>query len=94
MSVLRLLEKIDAFRQPSIVADFVAACEADARGRKGLQDREYPQGEFLENAFRAASAIRARDLGLEGLSGPEVGKRLHESRVEAIGRISRDATRG
>lgn len=89
VTVLRLLEKLDAFRQPHIVADFASACEADFLGRKGLQDREYVQGEFLRKAFEAASAIRARDLDLTGLKGPEVGKKLHDSRVEAISKISR-----
>jgi tRNA nucleotidyltransferase (CCA-adding enzyme) len=89
VTVLRLLEKLDAFRQPQIVMDFVSACEADYLGRKGLQNREYLQGEFLIKAHEAASAIRARDLDLEGLSGPEVGKKLHDSRVEAIAGISR-----
>lgn len=89
VTVLRLLEKLDAFRQPQIVVDFVSACEADYLGRKGLQDREYSQGEFLKQAYEATSGIRARDLDLEGLSGPEVGKKLHDSRVEAIAGISR-----
>ncbi len=89
VTVLRLLEKLDAFRQPQIVGDFVSACEADYLGRKGLQNREYLQGEFLKKAYEAASGIRARDLDLAGLSGPEVGQKLHECRVEAIAGVSR-----
>jgi tRNA nucleotidyltransferase (CCA-adding enzyme) len=84
VSALRLLEKLDAFRQPEILPDFIAACEADYRGRKGLQDRPYPQGERLQRVYRVAAKIRARDLDLEGVSGPEVGKRLRQARVEAI----------
>ena len=26
------------------------ACEADARGRKGLEERDYPQAEYLRRA--------------------------------------------
>jgi tRNA nucleotidyltransferase (CCA-adding enzyme) len=84
VSALRLLEKLDAFRQPEILPDFIAACEADYRGRKGLQDRPYPQGERLQRVYRVAAKIRARDLDLEGVSGPEVGKRLRQARVKAI----------
>lgn len=83
-TVLRLLERLDVFRQPEVLPDFVMACEADYRGRKGLEDRPYPQGEYLQNAYRAAANIRARDLDLEGISGPEVGERLRQARVEAI----------
>jgi tRNA nucleotidyltransferase (CCA-adding enzyme) len=83
-TVLRLLERLDVFRQPEVLPDFVMACEADYRGRKGLEDRPYPQGEYLQNAYRAAANIRARDLDLEGISGPEVGERLRQARIEAI----------
>ena len=60
------------------------ACEADYRGRKGLEDRPYPHGEYLQQVYRAVANIRARDLDLEGISGPEVGERLRQARIEAI----------
>jgi len=88
LTALRLLEKLDAFRQPALLPDFVAACEADYRGRKGLQDRPYPQGEHLKQVFQTASEIRARDLDLKGVSGPEVGERLRQARVEAIANLN------
>jgi len=84
VSALRLLEKLDAFRQPQLVADFTKACEADYRGRKGLQQRSYPQGDYLQQVHLAAADIRARDLDLEGISGPEVGERLRQARIKAI----------
>ena len=86
-TVLRLLERLDAFRQTELLPRFIAACEADYRGRKGLQDRPYPQGDYLQRAYRATSGIRARDLDLEGIDGPEVGARLREARIEAISRL-------
>jgi len=89
LTALRLLEKLDAFRQPGILPDFVMACEADYRGRKGLQDRPYPQGEYLQDVYRAAANIRARDLDLEGISGPEVGERLRQARIDAIAGLNR-----
>jgi len=89
VSTLRLLEKLDVFRQPELLPGFVAACEADYRGRKGLQDRPYPQGEYLQRAYRASADIRARDLDLKGVSGPEVGERLRKARIEAIANLTR-----
>jgi len=88
-TVLRLLERLDAFRQPELLPDFIAACEADYRGRKGLEDRPYPQGDYLQRAYREAAGIRARDLDLKGLSGPQVGKRLAQARAEAIAEMPR-----
>lgn len=89
VTALRLLEKLDAFRQPGILPDFVSACEADYRGRKGLQDRPYPQGAYLQEVYRAAASIRARDLDLEGISGRKVGEHLRQARVDAIAALSR-----
>ena len=88
-TVLRLLERLDVFRQPEVLPDFITACEADYRGRKGLQDRPYPQGKYLQQAYREAADIRARDLDLGGISGPEVGKRLRKARIEAITQLAR-----
>jgi tRNA nucleotidyltransferase (CCA-adding enzyme) len=88
-TVLRLLERLDVFRQPGVLPGFVAACEADFRGRGGRQESVYPQGEYLQQAFEASAAIMARDLDLEGLSGPEVGKRLRQARTEAIARVAK-----
>jgi tRNA nucleotidyltransferase (CCA-adding enzyme) len=86
-TVMRLLEALDVFRQPQILEDFLLACEADYRGREGMQERDYPQGDYLRRAHAAASAILARDLDLAGLNGPEVGQRLREARIKAIAAI-------
>jgi tRNA nucleotidyltransferase (CCA-adding enzyme) len=90
LTVLRMLERLDVFRQPQLLVDFVTACEADYRGRKGLQDRPYPQGEYLRKVYKVAAGIRARDLDLNGISGPEVGERLRQARVEAIAKLTRE----
>lgn len=87
-TVMRLLENLDVFRQPEILPDFVAACEADSRGRKGLEHCGYPQSEFLQQALKVAAQIQARDLDLQGLSGPQVGERLRQARIQAIADLS------
>lgn len=88
-TVLRLLERLDVFRQPDVLPGFVAACEADYRGRGQREHKAYPQGEYLVRAFKASAAILARDLDLEGVSGPAIGQRLHEARIEAIAKIQK-----
>jgi tRNA nucleotidyltransferase (CCA-adding enzyme) len=88
--VMELLEGLDAFRQPDI-ADFLLACEADYRGRKGLEQRAYPQAEFLQRALQVATAVQARDLDLSGAQGPEVGEALRAARIEAIAKVATQA---
>src|SRR5215207_8982873 len=56
-TLLDLLEHTDAFRRPARFEQFVLACEADARGRKGLENRDYPQAEHLRRARAAAAGV-------------------------------------
>ncbi|MCK6371577.1 MAG: multifunctional CCA addition/repair protein, partial [Gammaproteobacteria bacterium] len=53
-TIVRLLEGVDAFRRPERFEDFLAACEADARGRLGLETTSYTQGQWLRQALAAA----------------------------------------
>jgi len=81
--VLKLLELLDAFRNGDVEA-FVQACEADYRGRLGLAQRPYPQGNLLRAALEAAKSIRAADLDDAPKPGPAVGEALRRARIEAI----------
>ena len=58
-TIVKLLEKTDAFRRPERFEHFLLTCESDARGRKGLENRKYPQADFLRGALAAASRIDA-----------------------------------
>ncbi len=85
-TVMKLLEGLDALRQPDLDG-FLLACEADYRGRKGLEDRAYPQAERLRAAQSAALAVRAADLADRGLTGKALGEALRRARIEAIGQL-------
>jgi tRNA nucleotidyltransferase (CCA-adding enzyme) len=58
-TILKVLEKTDAFRRPERFEQFLLTCEADARGRAGLEDRRYPQANHFRDAYAAAAAIDA-----------------------------------
>jgi tRNA nucleotidyltransferase (CCA-adding enzyme) len=61
-TILKVLEKTDAFRRPGRFEQFLLACEADARGRAGLEKRRYEQAGYFRGAFAAASAIDAATI--------------------------------
>jgi tRNA nucleotidyltransferase (CCA-adding enzyme) len=82
--VFALLERLDALRQPQRLAAFLKACEADYRGRLGLQDRAYPQADHLSGALQAALAVRVADLDVKGLEGKVIGEKLRLARIAAI----------
>lgn len=84
-TAVRLITTVRGLKQPDRFDDFLLACEADARGRKGLEDRPYPQADRLRAALRAARAVDARALQAErGLEGAALGAALHEARVRAV----------
>src|SRR5690606_34817482 len=47
-TVLELLENTDALRRPERFEQLLLACEADARGRTGFENRPYPQRQWLQ----------------------------------------------
>jgi tRNA nucleotidyltransferase (CCA-adding enzyme) len=83
-TVLKLIEDADLLRRPERTDDFLLACEADYRGRKGLEDRPYPQAARLRTALEAALAVRASTVPMAGLEGKQIGEKIREARLEAI----------
>lgn len=84
VTLLKLLERLDAFRRPERLEQFVLACKADARGRPGHEDEPYPQGDYLLEAAKVAAAVDAKSLVAQGLRGPEIGEALREQRIDAL----------
>jgi tRNA nucleotidyltransferase (CCA-adding enzyme) len=83
-TTLRTLESCDALRRPERFADFLLACEADKRGRAGLEDRPYPQREFFTRVRDAAAAVSMSAEERAGLSGEQIGQTLRKRRILAI----------
>lgn len=86
-TVVRLLESLDAFRKPQRLPRFTAACEADARGRTGFEEADYPQARYLQAAFEAARAVTARPFVEQGLKGPAIADAVHQARVAEVRRV-------
>jgi len=89
-AILRLLTRCDAIRQSGRFALVLQACEADARGRLGLENAAYPQAQRLGRALEAALGVVTADIAAaaarEGLQGPQVGARIEAARAAAIDR--------
>ncbi len=83
-TILKVLQKVDAFRRPERFRKFLLACEADARGRAGLEDREYPQADYFERAWNEASQVAADQVTDPEASGAEIGAEIDRMRLKAI----------
>jgi tRNA nucleotidyltransferase (CCA-adding enzyme) len=83
-TILEFMERADAFRRPERFAQALLACEADSRGRTGLETVPYPQREYLQAARAAAAAIKPSPEEIATLAGEKIAQRVHQRRVEAI----------
>ncbi|MAC16375.1 MAG: multifunctional CCA addition/repair protein, partial [Alcanivorax sp.] len=83
-TVWKLLKTLDVIRRPERLEDFLLSCEADARGRTGLEDRPYPQVDYLRGAAQAASNIDVAALRQSGIEGPALGEAIENARIHAI----------
>jgi tRNA nucleotidyltransferase (CCA-adding enzyme) len=85
-TVHELIARCDGFRQPRRIADLALVCEADKRGRLGLQEQPYPPRPLLLALHAAACAVTFASLGLDpaGMDGEKIAEALRKARIAAI----------
>ena len=88
-TILEFLERSDAFRRPERFAQALLACEADSRGRAGLEAAPYPQRQYLAEARDAAAAIRPSPEEIAALTGAKIAERVQQRRLHAIAGLTR-----
>ena len=81
-TIVKVLEKTDAFRRPERFELFLLACEADARGRTGFENAEYPQSGRFRRAYAAAAAVDASAIAAENSSG--IPAAVRHARIDAV----------
>jgi tRNA nucleotidyltransferase (CCA-adding enzyme) len=86
-TILEFMERADAFRRPERFAQALLACEADSRGRTGLENESYPQRAYLAAARDAAAAVKPAPADIAANSGPNIAEGLHRSRARAIAAV-------
>lgn len=88
-AVLRLLQRCDALRKPERFALALWACECDARGRWGFEERAYPQRARLEQALAVVLGVATGPIAAQavaaGKKGAAIGQAVDAVRVQALG---------
>jgi len=80
-----MLGSLGTFKESSsIVEDFVLACEADAKGRTGLENNPYPQADYVLKAASAACNINTKDIMNSTLKGSQIGEAIRRLRINAV----------
>ena len=78
-----LFTRIDGWRNPNRVASFLKVCCADARGRTGYADSDYPQAVFVWHCLQAARAVPAAVV-VAGKTNTDKAHALRKARIAAI----------
>lgn len=88
-TILKLFRNIRVMHsaQEALLVDFLTACRADARGRGGKQDCNYPQLDFLLECWKAAVSVKTDQIDLAGLEGKEIGLAIQARQTKAIDAI-------
>jgi tRNA nucleotidyltransferase (CCA-adding enzyme) len=88
-TLLEFLEKLDALRRPQRLRQFLLACEADARGRTGFEERSYPQAQFLLQAYDCIAAIKPSAEMTANKAGLQIAEELRRMRIAALETLPR-----
>ena len=83
-TMVKLLEKTDAFRRPERFDLLLDACACDFHGRTGFGQRPYPQAPLLRRALQAARAVDAGKIAREQSDPAKIAAAVHEARVHAV----------
>jgi tRNA nucleotidyltransferase (CCA-adding enzyme) len=87
-AIVRLLERCDAFRKPQRFELAMLACECDARGRGGMEEKPYPQRERLLAALAAAQSVATHEIAAQAqaqkLGGPKIGEMIQRARIQSV----------
>jgi tRNA nucleotidyltransferase (CCA-adding enzyme) len=82
-TIVKMLEKTDAFRRPDRFAKLLLACEADARGRTRFEDSDYPQAVLLHDVLRAAAAVDSAGIASQH-AGQDIPDAIRRARIAAV----------
>ncbi|EKT60049.1 multifunctional CCA addition/repair protein [Providencia sneebia] len=82
--IVQLFDSLDSWRKPERIMQLSLISEADARGRAGLEQQAYPQGEFLRQAFAIAQTVNVKPIVEQGFQGAQIREELTRQRIENL----------
>lgn len=83
-TLLKLFDAVDVWRKPLRLEQMILTSEADARGRTGFENKPYPQGDYLRQAYQVAHAVSINEVVASGLQGLAIRDELKRRRQQAL----------
>ncbi|MCQ8105815.1 multifunctional CCA addition/repair protein [Methylomonas sp. SURF-2] len=91
-TLVEMLQSMGAFKADNQLRDFLLACEADARGRTGFEDNDYPQADYIMKAAQTALAVDTRQVLQDNLRGAQIGAAIQKLRSQAVNGLKQQTT--
>lgn len=83
-TVLKMLEKTRCLNDPKRAKQIADACIADAKGRTGFEDRDYPQAALFLKFQHAANSVNGGAIAQGLTDGEQIQAAIHDARLAAI----------
>ena len=93
-TVVKTLEQLDAYRKPDRFEKFLLASEADARGRTGYENKNFPQGEYFRQALSVTKDIDIDKLRSLGFDNMALANKIKETRIKAVAALKAELKNG
>lgn len=86
-TVIKLFNALDVWRKPQRFFDFLLACEADAKGRLGFENREYSQAELAKKYYQAAMQVDVQQVIQDGFEKQGIKEEMNKRRAYAVKKL-------
>jgi tRNA nucleotidyltransferase (CCA-adding enzyme) len=84
-SFVKLFKRTDAYRRPERFKEMLRACEMDAKGRLGFNDRVYPQFYRVLDALKAAMSVSIGEIAKKYVDRKElIPELIQGARTRAV----------
>jgi tRNA nucleotidyltransferase (CCA-adding enzyme) len=93
-TIIKLFQSADAWRRPERFTHLLQACAADARGRTGHEQDDYPQADYLLQLLSVARAIDAGEIAKQCPDNTAIAAAVQHARMTAIEKLLEKQPRG
>lgn len=83
-TLLEFLIDLDAIRQPERFEAFLQACEADSRGRTGMEGYPQPEADLARAALHAALSVNAGEVAARFSEPEKIKQAVFAARLDAV----------
>ena len=83
-TIIKLFQSADAWRRPERFTHLLQACTADARGRTGHEQDDYPQADYLLQLLATARAVDAGEIAKQCTDESAIAASVQQARIRAI----------